>query len=301
MKKLHIVLTIIALFFSSTFAQERGEREKPRSDREKTAEQNGRGAYGYGSGEIKVADPADWAKNLEKPIFSGPQPGEKVPSFTATNLRGENAGQELDPVAMAKGKLHLLVFVSKARTFGRILGQLADQLQTIEKNSKQPWAMSVIVCNDDANSVEKDFAIMDQRYPKNLIMALCKDGSAGPPAYGLDKNLTATVIVAKDGKVLHNLPYVTDAFYTQPHILGALANAMEVDHDTIRKYIGNTPGDARTAYGRGRGQQRRGGDSDSPQAKLRAKLGELVQAGKITRKEAGELFTAAFPENARGR
>ncbi len=297
MKRSAMQLIFLALLCSTSFAQERESRERTRE------RQRGGGSMrsAYGSTEIKIADPAEWAKNLEKPIFSGPQAGEKVPSFTATNLRGENAGQEFDPVAMAKGKLHLLVFVSKARTLGRILGQLADQLQTIEKNSKHPWAMSVIVCNDDGNSVEKDFAIMEQRYPKNLIMALCKDGSAGPPAYGLDKNLTATVIVAKDGKVLHSLPYVTDAFYTQPHILGALASAMEVDHDTIRKYIGNTPGDARTAYGRGRGQQRRGGDSDSPQAKLRAKLAELVQAGKITREEAGELYTAAFPENARGR
>ena len=109
MRRLSIVLTIVALFCSSTLAQERGE---PSSSREETVEKNARGAYGYAAGEIKVADPADWAKNLEKPIFSGPQPGEKVPSFTATNLRGENAGQELDPVAMAKGKLHLLVFVS---------------------------------------------------------------------------------------------------------------------------------------------------------------------------------------------
>ena len=88
MKKLPILFTVVALFCSSASAQERPEREKPRSDREKAAKQNERKAYGYGVGEIKIANPADWIKNLEKPIFSGPQPGEKVPSFAATNLRG---------------------------------------------------------------------------------------------------------------------------------------------------------------------------------------------------------------------
>ena len=91
MKKLPILFTVVALFCSSASAQERREREKPRSDREKAAKQNERKGYGYGVGEIKIANPADWIKNLEKPIFSGPQPGEKVPSFAATNLRGENA------------------------------------------------------------------------------------------------------------------------------------------------------------------------------------------------------------------
>lgn len=297
MKRSAIGLTLMALLCSGSLAQEQETRE-PTRERQRGGGSKG---SGYGSTEIKIADPAEWGKNLEKPIYSGPQPGEKIPSMTAIQLRGGQVGHEFDPVALAGEKLHLLVFVSKARTFGRFLGQLAGQLQRIEKNSKQPWAMSVIVCSDDANSVEKDFAIMDQRYPKNLIMGLCKEGSAGPPSYGLDKNLTATVIVAKDGKVLHSLAYVTDAFYTQPHILGALANAMEVDHDTIRKYIGITPGYARAAAGRGSGQQRRGGDSDSPQAKLRAKVVELVKAGKITREEAGELLRTAFPENARGR
>ena len=105
MKKLPIIFTVVALFCSSASAQERREREKPRSDREKAAKQNERKAYGYGVSEIKIANPADWIKNREKPIFSGPQPGEKVPSFAATNLRGENAGEELDPVALAKNAI----------------------------------------------------------------------------------------------------------------------------------------------------------------------------------------------------
>lgn len=247
---------------------------------------------GYGSSGIKISDPAQWTKNLEKPVYSGPQPGEKIPSLTAINLRGEKAGQEFDPVTLAGDKLHLMFFVSKSRTFGRFLGQQRQQLQAIEENSKQPWAMSVIICNDDVNEVEKSFTILDQRYPKNLVVGLCKDGSAGPPAYGLDKNLTATVIVVKNGKVAHNLPYASDAFYTQPHILGAIASAMEVDHDTLRKYIGIKPGDEASAN-YGRGTQRSGDQSTATQNAFREKLGQWVQSGTITREEAGELFKLA--------
>ena len=250
----------------------------------------------YGATEIKIADPADWTSNLEKPIYSGPQPGEKVPSLAAINLRGKDAGQEFDPVGLARDKLHLMFFVKKARTFGRFLGQLRKQVEAIEENSKQPWAMSVIVCTDDVNEAEKSFTVLDQRYPKNLVVGLSKDGSAGPPAYGLDKNLTATVIVAKDGKVACNLPYVGDAFYTQPHILGAIAKTMEVDHDTLRAYIGRTPGDAATEANLRGMQSGNDGSRPAPKRGFRKRLAPLVLGERITRAEASELFLASGDE-----
>lgn len=300
MTKLSILFIATAFVWSSSFAQERRGAEQPQLSRENTAERGQRRAYAYGRGEIKIAHPADWIKNLEKPIFSGPQLGEKVPSFAATNLRSEHAGAELDPIAMAEGKFHLMLFISESRTFGRFLGQLRQQLQAVEDNSKQPWAMSVIVCADDVNEAEKSFTVLDQRYPKNLVVALSKDGSAGPPAYGLDRNLTATVIVAKSEKVTHNLPYAGNAFYSQPHILGAIAEAMEVDHDTLRKWIGNTPGDAATSATRAR-RGSRTNDNDSgnaPQQGFRKLLAPLVQSGTITRDEAGQLFQSSGDANA---
>ena len=102
MKKLPILFTVVALFCSSALPKNVESVRSQEAIVKKWRSQNERKAYGYGVGEIKIANPADWIKNLEKPIFSGPQPGEKVPSFAATNLRGENAGEELNPVALAK-------------------------------------------------------------------------------------------------------------------------------------------------------------------------------------------------------
>jgi hypothetical protein len=334
MTRLSILCVATALVSSSSFAQERRGAKPSQPSRENAGKQGQRKAYAYGKGEIKIAHPADWIKNLEKPVFSGPQPGEKVPMFVATNLRGKNAGEDLDPASMAEGKLHLMLFVTESRTFGRFLGQLRNQLQAIEANSKQPWAMSVTVCTEDANEAEKSFAILDQRYPENLVVGLSKDGSAGPPAYGLDRNLTATVIVAKNGTVTHNLPYASNAFYSQPHILGAIAEVMEVDHDTLRKWIRDTPGDAAESAARYRRPSRGNGDNSATQPKtgfrkqlapfvqsgkitrgeagalfrssgdataFRTKIGDLLKTGKITRKEAGALFNGAFPDATRRR
>ncbi len=284
MNKLSILFLTTALLCHLSFAQERRGGGKQRA------------GYAYGKGEIKIAKPAEWIKNLENPVFSGPQPGEKAPTFAATNLRSEEAGAELDPIALAEGKLHLMIFSSKSRTFGRFLGQLRGQLQTIEEKSGQAWAMSLTVCTDDANEAVTSFAVLDRRYPKNLLVGLSNDGSDGPPAYGLDRNLTATVIVTKNGKVTHNLPYAGDAFYSQPHILGAIAEAMEVDHDTLRKWIGETPGDAAgSAARRARRNAQPNANADRPAPKqgFRKLLAPLVQGGTLSRADAGELFRAS--------
>ena len=67
-----------------------------------------------------------------------------------------------------RGGLNELV----ARTFGRFLGQLRKQLQSIEENSGQSWAMSVTVCTDAANEAATSFSVMERRYPKNLVVGL---------------------------------------------------------------------------------------------------------------------------------
>ena len=259
--------------------------------------QRGRGGSSgdsYGRGEVKITDPASWTKSLEKPIYSGPQLGEKALPLTVYDLRGKEAGKEYDPVTRAGDKLHLMFFVRESRTFGRFLGQLTGQIQAIEDHSKQPWAVSVVVCTDDANTAEKEFAILDQRYPPKLAVGVSVDGAAGPPAYGLDKNVTATVIVVKQSKVTHNFVYSSNEFYNQPHILGAIAEVMEVDHATLRKYIGETPGDAAAAAA----IRNRRGNPGAAEQELRNRLTPLVLNGRLTRFDAGQLLKASGDEAA---
>ena len=254
------------------------------------------GAYagGYGQATLKIEDPAAWNKALGKPIFSGPQPGEKLPPFKAVGLSGARQGQDFDAVTLAGEKLHLLIFAKEARTFGRFLTELARQLDAIEQNSKQDWEMSFIVVNDDPSDVEKQFEAIKKRLPTTVTTGLSKDGSDGPPAYGLDRTLTATVIVAKDGKVVHNLPYASDAFYSQPHILGAIAGAMGIDHAALRKLIGDRPGDQVTAVAR---RKEARGPLTPEQRAFRKEIGQKVAAGEITREEAAKLYREKYGES----
>lgn len=211
----------------------------------------------YEATTLKITKPSEWTKSLETQIFSGPQPGEKALPLTATSIRGEDAGTEFDPTVLAGEGLHMMLFVRESRTFGRFLGHLHRQLIAIEESSGQRWTMSILVCTDDANEAQKSFAILDERYPKSLSVGLCEGGAAGPPAYGIDKNLTATVIVVRDGIVTHNFAHSGNEFYAQPHFLGAIAEAMKIDHDQLRQFINDTPGDAAAAAMRRRKSEQR--------------------------------------------
>ena len=98
----------------------------------------GRGLWLLLRGTKRIADPAAHAKAMEKPIFSGPQIGEKLRSFQAVGLRGPDKGKEYDPVARAGDDMQLLLF-TKGTSGGRIVPLLSRQLGAIMKGSGKEW------------------------------------------------------------------------------------------------------------------------------------------------------------------
>ena len=73
---------------------------------------------------------------------------------------------------------------------------------------------------------------------------------------------------------------------------------MNIDHTTLRKYIGNQSGDAaQAAYNRKRAIN--GAPTRStPQTGFRKKLAPLVLSGTLTRAESAELFQVSGDPNA---
>ena len=201
-------------------------------------------------------------------IFSGPQPREKLPDLIAVGVHGELVGKEFNPIAEAGNDLHLFIVAVKGRTFGRLMPPLITRLQAIEKASGKKWHMSFIVNTDNPN---EDAELNPfGRYPW-VRYGVAKGGALGPLKYGIDRNVTATVILAKNGKVVHNLVYPQDLFYTTPHILGAIARAVEVDRDTLRKHIRTDTYMSNEAYTLNKNGHKDGGDS-TPQSALRQNL-----------------------------
>ena len=63
--------------------------------------------------------------------------------------------------------------------------------------------MSVVFLSDDPAALKQ----ITRHVPKNVLVGISPDGREGPGSYGLNRNVSQTVIIAKDGKVLYNFAF----------------------------------------------------------------------------------------------
>ena len=186
--------------------------------------------------QIEVADPADFGTSEEKQIFSGPQPGEKLPPLLATGIRGGAKGKTFDFIAKADdGKLLVLLLQDGSGVGLRGLYDIAGVVDKISNASKQELQMSVVFLGDDPAALKQ----ITQHVPENIgdLVGISPDGREGPGNYGLNRNVAQTIIIAKDGKVLHNFAFTQPLIYADPHVIGAIAQTIGEDPSTVGKWL----------------------------------------------------------------
>ena len=288
MKRSALALTLVALVCSGSLAQEResrsreGQRRGERDRREYRPEERDRRKLG-------VKDPAGF-KTEGKQIFSGPQPGEKLPAFKATSLAGDNKGKELDPITSAGNKLQVLFFQDVSRVAIAGLFSVMDAIGKIDRKAGKDLQIACVFLSDDADMIPKGFAraFPTLREQGIDVIAVSKDGRDGPGAYGLNRKVSQTIILARNGKVTRNFVFRQGMFYADPHVMGGIAELIDEDRETVAGWLAEADEEER---------MRRDKDPQAAaKAALREKLGEFLRAGKLTREEAGELYQAAFPE-----
>ena len=186
--------------------------------------------------QVEVADPADFGTSEEKQIFSGPQPGEKLPPLLATGIRGRAKGKTFDFIAKADdGKLLVLLLQDESGVGLRGLYDIAGVVDKISNASKQELQMSVVFLGDDPAALKQ----ITQHVPENVgdLVGISPDGREGPGNYGLNRNVAQTVIIAKDGKVLHNFAFTQPMLRPDPYVLGAVGEAIGVKPATLEKWL----------------------------------------------------------------
>jgi hypothetical protein len=167
-------------------------------------------------GILPLCGPAGGA---DEKVFSGPQVGEKLPSFKVRGVYND-AGKDLDFVKQAKGKPIVLIFVhdlnrpSAAMT--RVLGDYAAS------RSKDGLACGIVWLSDDATEAESTLKRVRHAMPKAPI-GISPDGKEGPGSYGLNRGMTLTILVGKDDKVTANFALVQPSLQADlPKILEAV-------------------------------------------------------------------------------
>ncbi len=121
----------------------------------------------------------------------------------------------------AAGKPILLIFVHEAnRPSVAMTRLLMDYAST---RSKDGLAAGVVWLTDDPTATEQFLKRARHAMPEAAPMGISIDGREGPGAYGLNRNVTLTVLVAEDNVVTANFALVQPSLPADaPRILDAI-------------------------------------------------------------------------------
>jgi hypothetical protein len=155
---------------------------------------------------------ADWAL-ADEPIYSGPQPGEALPALPVVGVFDERAGKEWDVVEECAGRPTLLIFVHQLTRPSASLTRVLARYAASRKDDG--LACGVIWLTADRSETEQYLKRARESLAIEASVGISSDGAEGPGAYGLNRNVGLTVLVANEGKVTANYaliqPSVTDA------------------------------------------------------------------------------------------
>lgn len=172
---------------------------------------------GHGQTEGRSQDAGTDA--TETLVFSGPQVDEALPPFVFRELLVEPAGRELDWVTEAQGAPVLLVFVHEVNRpsigFTRLLtgygrSRATDGLRT-----------AVVFLPEDATTGEAEVKRIRHALTPGIPTGVALEGREGPGSYGLNRHVSLTILVAREGQVRANFALV------QPSLQADLPRVLE--------------------------------------------------------------------------
>ena len=159
----------------------------------------------------------------QEAIFSGPQIGEKLPPLPASGLTGELAGKSFDVLEKIQRKPVLMIFF---HSLTRPAFGMTRALTKFAESKKEAGMQTfVIFLTDDPTKTENWASILPKQMPAGPTYCISTDGIEGPGAYGLNRNVILTVLVAKDGVVTSNTALVQPQLQADgPKILQAIVD-----------------------------------------------------------------------------
>ena len=243
----------------------------------------------YRREHVEVKNPAEFKKADGTVIFSGPQPGEKLPPLKVKGINGETKDKTYDVIAKADGQL-LVLFLQDESGLGlrglvgasRLLAQIADK-------SKQTMHISAVFLGDTPDTVENQVSKLVSHVPSGVLLGVSQDGREGPGSYGLNRNVAQTVIIAKDGKVLHNFAFTQPMLRPDPYVLGAVGEAIGIKPATLEKWLNEKPTEGERMQGRIEQMRREYREYSDEIAALRKRISETskkVEEARKRRKDA---------------
>ena len=162
----------------------------------------------------------------DEPVFSGPQPGEKLASFVIKNVVADPA-KDVNLIKDADGKPVLIAFVHKKTrpAFG-----LTNAIMRYAATRKKDGLTSgVVYLAEDMTAETNWMKGLSGRgfFPKGVTYGISPDGPEGPGPYGLNRQVEVTVLIGKEGRTTANFALVQPGLAADgPKIARALAEVL---------------------------------------------------------------------------
>jgi hypothetical protein len=157
-----------------------------------------------GLSAILLLSCAGYARS-EEPLFSGPQPGEVLPSLKATLAYGEKRRKTVDLIKQAAGKPTLLVIVNGSN---RPAARLSRVLMNFAEMRGEKLFAAVVYLDKDMTSALEGLKRAASWWKVGPPVGVSVDGAEGPGSYGLNRNVNVTVLIAEKGRVKSNFALV---------------------------------------------------------------------------------------------
>lgn len=175
-------------------------------------------------------------KQVEE-VYSGPQVGEGLPGFTMKLGFGDRAGSDIDIVENAGKSPTVLIFVHKRSR--PAFGLANSVMRYCEQDGGDNLHRGICFLTSDPTDTANWMGKIKNYFPKKTPIGYSSEGIEGPGAYGLNRNVELTVLVAKDKKVTANFALVQPGAHADgPKILAAIAKATGgKSNPDINKYL----------------------------------------------------------------
>lgn len=184
----------------------------------------------------------------QDPVFSGPQPGEKLTPFPVLAVAGPDAGKEVTLLGKSTGAPTLLVFVHEVTRPGFQLLRPLDQYGV--KLAKDGFVTHFVWLAPDRTKAEEFLKRASKSLNLRSPLGIALDGAEGPGGYGLNRKVTLTILVAKDNKVVANFAIVQPNETDAPKVLAAMAKTVGQQPPSLKELLGDTGTAARPVVGK---------------------------------------------------
>lgn len=204
-------------------------------------------------------------------VFSGPQPGERVPALKTRNIFVDPP-VTLDPVSAAGEKPLLLVFVHKRER--PAFGLMNALLRYAVSRQKDGLHSAAVFLTGDLTETSNWMRRIRNYFPRDAVVAVSPDGIEGPGSFGLNRDVTMTILIAQRQLVTASFALVQPSIQADgPKIAKALVDVLGGgDPPDLTKFSRQQMQASR------RGSARTGNRSDSPMdAELTGLLRQLIQ------------------------